>query len=126
MDSKKCHELKQMVNSRVSVIPYVADHHKLLEALKAENCDTMFLIPPAHKDKFVILKAVIECAAKLKSVRNVILLSSAGCDVAERNKQPSIREFIDMETLLMQQKSEPATGSTGHSPCIIKCEISQS
>jgi hypothetical protein len=123
MDPKKCHELKQMGGSRVNVVPYVSDKHKLLEALKAENCDTMFLIPPAHKDKFVILKAVIECAAKLKSVQNVILLSSAGCDVAERDKQPSIRQFIDMEALSMAQKSEPATGSTGHSPCIIRYSL---
>lgn len=91
--------------------------------LKAENCDTMFLIPPAHKDKFVILKAAIECAAKLKSVQNVILLSSAGCDIAERDKKPSIPQFIHMEALLMAQKSEPATGSTGHSPCIIRCGL---
>jgi len=125
MDPEKCHELKEMGGSRVNVIPYVPDRHKLMEALKAANCDTMFLIPPGHKDKFAVLKSVIECAGKLKSLQNVILLSSAGCDVAERDKQPSIRQFIDMETLLMRQKSEPATGSTGHSPCIIRCDPSQ-
>jgi hypothetical protein len=123
VDPHKCHELKQLGGDKVNVVPYNSDKHKLLEDLKSENCDTIFLIPPSHKDKFEMLKTIIECAGKLKSVQNVILLSSAGCDVAEREKQPSIRQFIDMETLVMKAKGDPATGSTGHSPCIIRFAI---
>ena len=50
----------------------------------------------------------------------MVLLSSAGCDVAERDKQPSIRQFVDMETLVMNAKADTSMGSTGHSPCIIR------
>jgi len=80
----------------------------------------MFIIPPATKDKFKIVEEVVSAAGKLKSVQNVVLLSSAGCDVAERDKQPGLRQFIDMEALVMNAKGETAMGSTGHSPCIIR------
>lgn len=53
-------------------------------------------------------------------MKNLIFLSSAGADYAERDKQPRLREFIDLETLVMQPKGDPSTGDTGHSPCIIR------
>ncbi len=115
-----CHELKQTGGTRVNVIAYTSNKTKLLNSMKAENCDTIFLIPPADENKFAILNRIIECAKKLKTIQNVVLLSSAGCDVAEREKQPSIRQFVDMEALVMNAKSEPEFGSTGHSPCIIR------
>lgn len=120
MDAKKCEELKQLGGDKVNVIEYTSDTKEMLKLFKAEDCDTIFLIPPAHKDKFAILKALIEIAGELKSVQNVILLSSAGCDVAERDKQPSIRQFIDMESLVMSAKGDTSMGSTGHSPCVIR------
>src|SRR5579871_2395091 len=83
MNAQKCHELKQIGGDKVNVIEYVPDSKKMLNLLEEEDCDTMFLIPPAHGDKFTILKSLIECAGKLKTVQNVVLLSSAGCDVAE-------------------------------------------
>jgi hypothetical protein len=120
MDPDKCSELKEMGGDKVHVVPYTADEKELLKTMKTEDCDTMFLIPPAHKDKFGIVKHLVSVAGKLKSVQNIVFLSSAGCDVAEREKQPSIRQFIDMEALVMHAKGETEMGSTGHSPCIIR------
>ena len=120
MDAEKCDDLKKLGGNKVNVLEYTSDKKKMVKLLGEENCDTMFLIPPAHKDKFKILKSLIECAGQLKNVQNVVFLSSAGCDVAERDKQPSIRQFIDMEALIMSTKGDTSLGSTGHSPCIIR------
>ena len=120
LNPAKCHELEQIGGTRINVVPYTSDKTKLLNSMKAENCDTIFLIPPADKNKFAIMNGIMECARKLKTIQNVVFLSSAGCDVAEREKQPSIRQFVDMEALVMNAKSEPEYGSTGHSPCIIR------
>jgi hypothetical protein len=121
MDPSKCKHLQDTGGSdKVHILPLTADPKKLLESLKTEGCDTMFLIPPAVKEKFKIIEEVVSAAGKLKSVQNVVLLSSAGCDVAERDKQPGLRQFVDMEALVMNAKGETAMGSTGHSPCIIR------
>ncbi|KAI0742569.1 NAD(P)-binding protein [Daedaleopsis nitida] len=85
-----------------------------------ELVDTCLLIPPARKDKAKITRQLLEAAKKAQTVQNLVLLSSAGADYAERDKQPRLREFIDLETLAMQPKGDPSTGDTGHSPCIIR------
>jgi hypothetical protein len=41
-------------------------------------------------------------AKAAKSLTDIVLLSSAGCDLAERDSQPRLREFIDLETLAMK------------------------
>jgi hypothetical protein len=121
LDPEKCNELKETGGDRVNVVPItVGDEGSLLKGLKESECDTMFLIPPAHKKKFEILKGIIACGEKLKSIQNILLLSAAGCDLAERDKQPHMRQFIDVEADLMKAKGDPSTGSTGHSPCIIR------
>ncbi|SCV33379.1 uncharacterized protein FFB14_04473 [Fusarium fujikuroi] len=58
-------------------------------------------------------------AAKKADVPNVLLISSAGCDYAEKGKQPRLREFIDLEALVMEAKGDPNV-SAGTSPCIIR------
>ena len=116
LNPAKCHDLKLIGGARVNVIAYTSDKTRLLNGMKAENCDTIFLIPPAIENKFAIMNGITECARKLKSIQNMILLSSAGCDVAEREKQSLIRQFINMEALVMNAKSEPESGST----CIIR------
>ena len=63
---------------------------------------------------------LIEPARKAQTVQNLVLLSSAGCDFAERDAQPRLREFIDLEALAMQPKGEPETVAPSHSPCIIR------
>jgi hypothetical protein len=90
----------------------------MVKTLKESGCDTICLIPPAHKEKFDITVELIN-ATKKANVPNVLFISSAGCDVAERDKQPQLREFIDLECLVMAAKGDGST-STGHSPCIIR------
>ncbi|GAA5968448.1 hypothetical protein JCM11641_007641 [Rhodosporidiobolus odoratus] len=90
------------------------------EKIKSLRIDTALIIPPARKDKLDQVKQFLELAKKAKSVQNVVLLSSAGADYADREKQPHLREFIDLEVLAMQPKSDPSTEDTGHSPCVVR------
>ena len=141
--------------------------------LKDLGVDTLCLIPPARKvrpsrrpvaaasrrptltlrpsrrrpqDKLDLVKQVLEVGKKAKNVQNLVFVSSAGCDYAERDKQPHLREFIDLEVralalprlaalgalglthgrlqvLAMAPKSDPSTEDTGHSPCIVRCVL---
>ncbi|GAA5879428.1 hypothetical protein JCM1840_007034, partial [Sporobolomyces johnsonii] len=97
-----------------------ADEAALEETLKDLEIDTLLLVPPARKDKTKLVKKVLNAGKATKSVQNVVFLSSASADYAERDKQPRLREFIDLEVLAMQPKSDPSTGDTGHSPCVVR------
>ncbi|GAA6009696.1 hypothetical protein JCM10207_004159 [Rhodosporidiobolus poonsookiae] len=88
--------------------------------IKDLGVDTMLVIPPARKDKLDQVKRLLQLAKQAQSVQNLVLLSSAGADYAERDEQPRLREFIDLEVLAMQPKSDPETGDTGHSPCVVR------
>ncbi|GAA5886322.1 hypothetical protein JCM6882_001604 [Rhodosporidiobolus microsporus] len=90
------------------------------EKIKSMGIDTALIIPPARADKYEQVKQFLELAKQAKTVQNVVLLSSAGADYAEREKQPRLREFIDLEVLAMQPKSDPSTEDTGHSPCVVR------
>ncbi|KAK4047482.1 hypothetical protein OIV83_005394 [Microbotryomycetes sp. JL201] len=82
--------------------------------------DTMLVIPPAVSDKVKIVRTATKAMKQSKQVTNVCLLSSAGADYANRDQQPHLREFIDLETAVMQPKSDPETEDTAHSPCIVR------
>ncbi|GAA5930002.1 hypothetical protein JCM1841_001240 [Sporobolomyces salmonicolor] len=97
-----------------------ADEAALEKTLKDLGIDTLLLVPPARKDKTKLVKKVLSAGKATKSVQNVVFLSSAGADYAERDRQPRLREFIDLEVLAMQPKSDPSTGDTGHSPCVVR------
>ena len=104
---------------RVSVIPAVpGKKDELVKSMKDANADTIMIIPPSVENKLEVTKEMIE-ATKEAGIPNVVLLSSAGCDLAERDTQPRLREFVDIETLVMQSKGDTET-ETGHSPCIIR------
>ena len=49
--------------------------------------DTLVCIPPASEDKLKHVKMVLKAASEAKNVTNLILLSSAGCDYANRDEQ---------------------------------------
>ncbi|PSR82513.1 hypothetical protein PHLCEN_2v6061 [Hermanssonia centrifuga] len=103
----------------VQVIVYDPNNQEALVDAMSE-IDTCMLIPPARKDKAKITRALLEAAKKAKTVVNLIFLSTVGCDFAESDKQPRIREFIQLETLAMQPKSDSSSGDTGHSTCIVR------
>ncbi|GAA5831974.1 hypothetical protein JCM11251_002769 [Rhodosporidiobolus azoricus] len=90
------------------------------DTIKKAGIDTALIIPPARSDKLELVKSFLKVAKKAKSVQNVVLLSSAGADYADADKQPTLRQFIDSEVLAMQPKSDPSTEDTGHSPCVVR------
>ncbi|PMB73221.1 NAD(P)H azoreductase [Beauveria bassiana] len=91
---------------------------EMVNVLRSTGCDTICLVPPAHHDKYDICVELVE-AAKKAEIANVLLISSAGCDYATADKQPRLREFIDLETLVLQSKGDAST-PTGGSPCVIR------
>lgn len=77
--------------------------------LKSNKIDTALVIPPARKDKVEVVKQFLEKAKEAKSVKNVVLLSSVGCDYATEEKQPRLREFVELEVLAMQVRFAPSS-----------------
>jgi hypothetical protein len=115
-DSPKCKELEQLGATIVEHNP--GREREMVKTLKETGCDTICLVPPAHKYKLDISLELASAAAKA-GVSNVLLISSAGCDYAERDKQPRLREFIDLESAVLAYKGDPNT-PLGHSPCVIR------
>lgn len=114
--SAVCKELEKL---GAKIIPHKPGRMKeMVQTMKQTGADTICLIPPPHKEKFDITMELVE-ATKKAGVPNVCFISSAGCDLAERNKQPRLREFIDLECAVMESKGDPST-ATGHSPVIIR------
>ena len=115
-NNENCKLLKKL---GAIIVPHKpGKEREMVKALKSIGADTMCLIPPAHHDKVDITSELIS-AAKKANVANVCFLSSAGCDLADPKKQPRLREFVDLETLVMSTKGDPST-ATGHSPVVIR------
>ena len=113
---EKCEDLKGL---GAVIVPHKpGDLNALVASLKDSGSDTVLLIPPAHKNKVKIAEEMIK-ATREAGVPNTILLSSAGADLAERDQQPHLREFIDIEALFMETKGLSDT-SAATSPCIIR------
>jgi len=116
LDSSKCADLEKLGALVVPMDP--ADPDALLEALVNSGADRVMLIPPAKSNKMELVDIMLDVTRKA-GIKNTVLLSSAGADLAERDKQPMLREFIDMEAKLMWNKGDTST-EAGHSPCIIR------
>ncbi|KAF7172594.1 hypothetical protein CNMCM5623_004765 [Aspergillus felis] len=114
--AEKCKELAKLGVKIVGHEPGRLKH--TVQTLQQIGAEVMCLIPPAHKEKFDITMEMIE-AAKKAGIANVCFVSSAGCDLAERDKQPHLRSFIDLEAAFMASKGESST-PTGHSPVVIR------
>jgi uncharacterized protein YbjT (DUF2867 family) len=91
---------------------------QMADLLKTSGADTICLIPPASENKMKITKEWLE-ATKRVGIPNVCFISSAGCDLADPQKQPRLREFIELEALVLAAKGNPDT-ETGHSPVVIR------
>lgn len=117
--SPKSTRAREIEKLGAKVIPHKHGREReMVKLLKDSGADTICLIPPAHSEKYDITAELITAAGKA-NVPNVLFLSSVGADLAERNRQPHLREFVDLESLVLAQKGESTT-STGHSPCIIR------
>jgi hypothetical protein len=113
---EKCKDLAKLGAEIVHHVP--GREKQMVQLLKKTGADTICLIPPAHKDKFQITLELVN-AAKKAGVQNVCCISSAGADVADEKKQPRLREFIEIENLVMASKGDP-TSPLGHSPVVIR------
>jgi len=111
---------KELATLGATVVPHVPGRERdVVAALKKTGCDTLCLVPPAHADKLDISIELASAAKKSGTVQNVLLISAAGCDYAERDKQPRLREFIDIESVVLSAKGDAGT-PLGHSPCVIR------
>lgn len=114
--SSKCKELTKL---GAKIVPHKPGKvREMVKTLKETGCDTICLIPPAHKDKFDITLELVE-AGKKANIPNVCFLSSAGCDLADPTKQPRLHEFIELESRVLANKGLTDT-SLGHSPVVIR------
>ncbi len=115
-NNENCKLLKKL---GATIVPHKpGQEREMVKTLKGIGADTICLIPPAHHDKYDITAELVS-AAKKANVQNVCFLSSAGCDLADPKKQPRLREFIDLEALVMSTKGDPSS-ATGHSPVVIR------
>lgn len=120
LDPSLCADLEQTESGVPVTIVHLEPGHKtkLVHALEKAKPDVIFLIPPSKKDKLKLTHEMVEATKKV-GVKCVILLSSAGADLAERDKQPHLREFIDIEQMVLETKGMTDT-EAGHSPCVIR------
>lgn len=110
---------KELAKLGAKIVPHKPGRMKdMVATLKQTGADTLCLIPPAHQDKYDMTVELIE-AAKKASVPNIAFISSAGCDMAEKDKQPRLREFVELEALAMSTKGDSST-ATGSSPVVIR------
>ncbi|KAE9377468.1 putative NmrA-like family domain-containing protein [Stipitochalara longipes BDJ] len=114
--SPKCKELSELGVEIIHHVP--GSSKKIVNSLKSGGVDAICVIPPAHTDKYEITLELV-AAAKTAGVPNVCLLSSAGADLADAKKQPRLREFIEIENLVLSTKGDSNT-STGHSPVVVR------
>ncbi|RHZ45589.1 SDR family oxidoreductase [Aspergillus thermomutatus] len=114
--AEKCKELSKLGVKIVAHEPGRLKH--TVQTLQQVGAEVLCLIPPAHKEKFDITMEMIQ-AAKKANIPNVCFVSSAGCDLAERDRQPRLREFIDLEAAFMASKGDSST-ETGHSPVVVR------
>jgi hypothetical protein len=114
--SARCENLIKLGASMVTHKP--GKVRDMAKTLKETGCDTLCLIPPAHKDKFDITVELIE-AAKKANIPHVCFLSLAGCDLADPKRQPRLREFIDFEARVLAAEGLPDT-ALGLFPVVIR------
>ncbi|KAI1806325.1 NAD(P)-binding protein [Daldinia bambusicola] len=113
------HHVKELQSLGAKIVHHVPGREKVMAStLKETGCDTICLVPPAHKDKHDICVELVQ-AAKKAGIQNVLLISSAGADYADSRRQPRLREFIELESLVLSTKGDPSA-PLGHSPCVIR------
>ncbi|KHN96821.1 NAD(P)-binding domain protein [Metarhizium album ARSEF 1941] len=102
-----------------TIVPHVPGRvGDVVKALEDSGADTVCVVPPARGNKLDMCAELVEAAGKAR-VSNVCLISSAGCDYADPKRQPRLREFIDLEALVLAAKGDAGT-PTGTSPCVIR------
>ena len=113
--STKCAELSKI---GIEIVPYILGKEwNVVSKLKSMGVDTICLIPPAHQNKFDITRELV-MATKKANIPNVLCISSAGADLAMLDKQPRLKEFVEIEHLVMAAKSDTETTTGMSNVCI--------
>lgn len=111
--------VKELEKKGANIVGITAgDKVGIVKAFRDANIDTICLIPPASPKKHELTVEMLE-AAKEAGVQNVLFLSAAGCDMADEEKQPHLREFIHLESLVLECKGDVEV-KTGHSPAVLR------
>ncbi|KAG5928266.1 hypothetical protein E4U53_002715, partial [Claviceps sorghi] len=105
LDAKSA-RAQELTDLGAVVVPHPGRVRDLVRTLADAAADTLCLVPPARADKLDMCVDLVE-AAKRAGVANVCLVSSAGCDYADAKRQPRLREFIDLEALVLGAKGDP-------------------
>ncbi|KAG2350085.1 hypothetical protein BDR05DRAFT_871747 [Suillus weaverae] len=115
---EKCQDLKE---KGAKIIPHtVSGHAGLAQDLRASGADTIFMIPPAHAHKLRLARDILK-AVTAADIKNTVLLSVAGADLAEEKTQPHLRQFTKLETEVMGPRyTGPGSTKAGTSQCIIR------
>ncbi|KAL2864376.1 uncharacterized protein BJX67DRAFT_373926 [Aspergillus lucknowensis] len=115
-DSDPCNDLSKLGAKIVPHKPGRLRH--VVASLKEIGADTLCILPPGREDAFDVTAELIE-AAKKAGIPNVCFISSTGCDMAERERQPLLRSLVDLETMFLSSKGEPET-AMGRSLVVIR------
>lgn len=113
---EKCEDLAKM-GAKIIAHKH-SDPAGLVQSLKDSGADTIFIIPPAHAHKLRHARDVLKAVAAA-GIRNTVLLSAAGADLAEEKTQPHIRQFTKIETEMMHLRHAGGT-EAGTCQCIIR------
>lgn len=113
---EKCEDLKTM-GAKIIAHKH-SDPAGLVQSLRDSGADTIFMIPPAHAHKLRLARDVLKAVAAA-DIKNTVLLSAAGTDLAEEKAQPHLRQFTKIETEMMHLRHMGGT-EAGASQCIIR------
>ncbi|KAG1782332.1 hypothetical protein EV702DRAFT_375684 [Suillus placidus] len=115
---ERCQDLEEM---GANIMPHtVSGHVGLAQDLRESGADTIFMIPPAHAHKLRLARDILK-AVTAADIKNTVLLSVAGADLAEEKTQPHLRQFTKLETEMMHPRyTGPGATKAGTSQCVIR------
>lgn len=100
----------------LNVVVYDENNKRALRGYMETWADTCMLIPPARADRAAVTRTLIDAARAAQHVRSLVLLSAAGCEYAEYNRQPRLRELVELEAAACA----PVAAAPGFSACVVR------
>lgn len=116
-DSKRAKDVQSKGANLIATSP--GDKEGIVTAFRNANIDTLCLIPPASADRRELTLEML-AAAKEAGVRNVLFVSAAGCDMADEQTQPRLREFVHLESSVLECKGDPEVNTGHYSPAVLR------
>lgn len=101
------------------IVTSPGDKEEIVKAFRDANIDTLCLVPPASADRRELTLEML-AAAKEAGVRNVLFVSAAGCDMADEQTQPRLREFTHLESSVLECKGDPEVNNGHYSLAVLR------